>query len=494
MKKSILGYILFFVAFMFIVPGCEKSLEEHPASIISPSNFYKTDADFNEAINGAFAPLWGGYGGFDFISAYVLCAGAEDVTSRPTAPELRGYDTFKETLTDTHASGMWADFYKTINSCNGILSNLGNATEVSDDNKKIYEGEARFLRAFCYYWLTRLFGTVPIITSENQSDAINVGESSVADVYQVIISDLTIAKANLPVSFPDVGRPTKGAATTLLASAYLTMAGWPLNDASKYDSARDEALAVMKMNVYSLEHDYADLWKVSNALTSKEIIFQFLGNSANGSTASHHHVSFRPGEEGGWNDIMSEARFFYAFPDGPRKDASFHTVFTDDTHTKWENSRIGQPYIEKYRDAGDGATKDGPVNNFDGSGNWIVLRYAEVLLIYAEAANMAEGGPSAEAYEALNQVRRRAGGYNQSVYPDLTPGLNQKQFEDAVIKERAWELAFECKRWFDLVRKEMVVDANKDLYPYVSAHNMLLPKPQIEVDMIEGLNQNEGYQ
>jgi len=120
-------------------------------------------------------------------------------------------------------------------------------------------------------------------------------------------------------------------------------------------------------------------------------------------------------------------------------------------------------------------------------------RYAEVLLTYAEAANMAEGSPSPAALDAINQVRRRASGNNRVLYPDLTAGTSQQAFDAAVIAERAWELAFENKRWFDLVRKEKVVEVNKALYPSVSAKNMLLPKPQKEVNMIKGLKQNAGY-
>ena len=137
--------------------------------------------------------------------------------------------------------------------------------------------------------------------------------------------------------------------------------------------------------------------------------------------------------------------------------------------------------------------RSGRPDSWFGDGFVPITRYAEVLLIYAEAANMAEGGPSAEALEAINKVRRRAGGYDQSVYPDLPSGMSKAAFDDAVIAERGWELAFEGKRWFDLVRREMVVEANKDLYPNVSENNRWLPKPGTEVDLIEGLNQNEGY-
>ena len=132
-----------------------------------------------------------------------------------------------------------------------------------------------------------MYGEVPIIlTREDQLNAAKIGQSPVADVYKVITEDLTIAKDYLPASFPQIGKPTKGAAGSLLASVYLTMAGWPLKDASKYALARDAAKEVMDLGVYKLEPNYIDLWVVSKAKTSKEIIFALWGNSATSVAAS----------------------------------------------------------------------------------------------------------------------------------------------------------------------------------------------------------------
>ena len=473
--------------------GC-SSLNEVPESVISPENFYKTEADFLAAINGAIKPLFSGYGAFDFNNHLLLSGGADDVTSRPTAPSLKAYDEFKPDVNGSQAATEWTLLYKSINACNLITARINQATSIGMDKKNALEGQARYVRALDYFHLVRWFGEIPIITAENQIDAANVGQSPVADVYAKIVADLKAAETMLPATFAEKGRPTQGAAKTLLAEVYLTMAGWPLKDASKYALARDKAKEVMDMNVYALQPNFADLWKVSNKLTNKEFIFMFNGvSTATWQEGSHLHVASRPGEEGGWDDMMSEARFFKVFPNGPRKDATFHTIFTDKAHTPWEKSTIGQPYMEKYRDAGAAATADGPVASNDGDGFFVLNRYAEVLLIYAEAANMAEGKPSATALNAINQVRRRASGNSQTLYPDLTASMTQQAFDDAVIAERAWELAFENKRWFDLVRKELVVNVNKGLYPAVSEKNMLIPKPQKEIDLIKGLKQNPGY-
>jgi starch-binding outer membrane protein, SusD/RagB family len=491
MKKIIsFSFVLLLMAFSFI--GCEKQLEEKPKSLLSPDNFYKSDGDFNQSINGGLLSLWVF---FNNATPYVMLGGSDDISSKSDAPQAKIYDVFLATPTDSYTRTTWSNFYSTINICNPIINNVKNATAVSDNNKKIYEGQARYMRALSYFWLTRLYGEVPIIlTREDQLNTAKIGQSPVADIYKIIVEDLTIAKDYLPTSFPEIGKPTKGAAGSLLASVYLTMAGWPLKDASKYALARDAAKEVMDLNVYKLEPNYIDLWVVSKAKTSKEIIFALWGNSATSVAASHRHMSMRPGEEGGYQSYFSEARFFNAFPAGPRKDGSFHTVFTDAAHTTWQKSRIGQPFILKYRDGGDAATMFGPVLIIPvGSGNWVNTRYSEVLLTYAEAANMAENGPSTAATDAINLVRRRAGGNNQSVYADLPYGMTKAAFDTEVIKERAWELAFEGIRWFDLVRKEMVVSVNIGLYPYVTPNHMLIPKPQTEIDITEGLKQNTGY-
>ncbi len=488
MKKLILYSFVLLMALFFT--GCEEQLEETPLSLISPDNFYKYDGDFNQAINGALRIVWSYH---DRATQYVMSAGGDDLSCKSDAPQAKIYDNFLATPTDSYCRTTWSIYYQCINACNPIINTIKTATAVSDNSKKEIEGQARFLRAFSYFMLVRFFGEVPIIlTREDQLNAAKIGQSSVADVYKVITDDLNIAKEYLPVSFPQMGKPTKGAAGSLLASVYLTMAGWPLKDASKYALARDAAKEVMNLAKYSLEPNYIDLWVVSKAKTSKEIIFALWGNSLGAS--SGRHMATRPGEEGGYQSYFSEARFFNVFPAGPRKDGTFHTVFTDAAKTTWQKSRIGQPFILKYRDGGDAATMFGPVLIIaGGSGNWVSIRYAEVLLMYAEAANMAEGGPSTAATDAINLVRRRAGGNNQAVYADLPYGMSQTAFDNAVFDERAWETACEGIRWFDLVRKEKVVSANIALYPNVTPNHQLIPKPQTELDITTGLNQNPGY-
>lgn len=491
MKKISINYLKT-VLFLSIVLsfGCTDRLIEEPKSIISPVNYFKSKADFTAAINGI---LRNHRGEFTSNGVLLLCGGGEDITSNQTNPEYLQYDEFKPTLTGPWALGGWRDFYRAVNEANLVVTKIADASEISATDKKYFEGQARYLRAFSYYYLVRWFGKIPIITSENQLDAVNVPESEVVDVYKYMEEDLKYAEANLPPTFSEKGRPTSIVAKALLAELYLTWACWPVKDATKYALARDKAKEVMDLDMFELEPHQADLWLSANKFTNKEFIFIINASSGAARTGSSiHHQGMRPSEEGGWDDIMTEPRFIAAFPDGPRKDATFWTVFADGT--TWQNSLVQKPYIAKYRDAGAAATlTQGAVSSYAGDGFFVIHRYADILLIYAEAANMAEGGPSVAATDAVNLVRRRAAENNQALYPDLPYNMSQTAFDAAVIAERNWELAFEGDRWFDLVRKEMVVSANIAEFPWVKAFHALLPKPLAELQLLPLLQQNPGY-
>lgn len=495
MKKVTKFLIAFISLACLLIASCVK-LTEVPPGQLSPGNFYKTESDFNAAVIGVYEPLFNGYSAWDFNGPFIMCYGAEDCTTRPQATDSKTFDEFKESATSSTLTGCWSMCYKSINNANFILASLPNATTLPADKVNEYGGQAKFLRALNYFYLTRWFGKVPLITEKNQATASTVPEDSVSTIYAQIIQDLKDAIAELPISFADGGRATRGAAQGILAKVYLTMAGWPILDNTQYATARDMAKEVMDAGTYKLADNFNDLWLADNKFSNGEFMFTLCGISTAGYIpGSHHHVATRPSEEGGWSDRFSEARFYNSFPDGPRKDISFHTIFT--TGITWQNSLYAQPYITKYRDAGSAATEDGPWTKQDGDGFTVLLRYADVLLIYAEAANMAEGSPSAAALEAINEVRRRANGKPPLVpdaASDLPTGMSQADFDAAVMAERNWELAFEANRWFDLVRKQMVVSANVALYPNVDAHNMLLPKPASEVALLKGfLNQNDGY-
>ena len=466
----------------------DVELDENPPSLLSPGSFFTTESEFQAALAGAFRPLYSGWESFDYGYPLIMTSGAEDV--RSDAGIFRDLNRLSANGDDQSINAVWKNLYRSISNANTIIGNLENAEGISEETLGEIEGQAKFIRAFSFFFLTRWFGEVQLTTFENQTNVEELVQSSVADIYSSVVQDLKDAEEKLPVTFDERGRPARGAVKALLAKVYLTMAGWPLERTENYALARDKAAELISGSLtgtYSLENDFAELWKETNKSTNGEFIFAFYGTTASGGTASHMHTASRHwgNGEGGWGDFFSEDRFFNIFPDGPRKDATFTSVFADGS--TWEDAGV-QPHMAKYRDGGE-------ANGTDGEGFNVMLRYSDVLLIYAEAANMAENGPSAMALDAINQVRRRAMGLDpdtSDVGVDLPSGMSQIDFDVAVLEERNWELAFELNRWFDLVRRKMVVEVNKDTHSGVTENNRLLPKPFAQ--LIPGiLTQNTGY-
>lgn len=400
--------------------------------------------------------------------------GADDLTSQAGKPDYVQFDTFNPSSTNGGLkSASWTAPFRVIFAANNLLNNVDNMT-IPEAAKTKAKSEARFLRAWSYFWMVRVFGEIPLQLDNNMN--YNLPKSSIKDVYTQIVEDLQYAIDNLPDGLStSVGRPSKMSAKGVLAQAYLTMAGYPLNETDKYALAAQEAKDVIESGQYYLLENYADLWKW-NSDGNPEILWAItfcnFNDCGNQNMNTFQGLNTQPSEENGWDQVFCEVGFFNRFPEGPRKDATFLTVFTsrtDGKQTPWEESLFKHPFLIKYRD---GMVPNEP--NYSGSDHMggrdlNYLRFAEVLLIYAEAQTMADGAPNAMAYECVNKVRRRAG------LDDLQVGLNQIAFRNAVIDEKGWEFCGEYCRWFDLVRTEKVEEMNQ----YKAADDL---KPQGSID------------
>ena len=485
--------LIYSILIAFVLTNC-MDLTEKPKGLLLTNNI----SNYNNALTGAYASLynyWGG--GFDAPHFWIATGGADDVYLHAI------YAPF-ENLAITYARAIntsdhiWRTLYTCIVNCNKIQAYIpADAT-----NREQIVGQAQFLRAFCYFYLVRFWGKVPLIDETNYINAFNVAQvENELEIYEKIIKDLQDAENKLPASFPEKGRATKWAAKTLLTKVYLTMTGWPIKDDSKYALARDKAEEVMYQSGHALHYPFIDLWKSENKLTNKEFIFTFFGSSSPSvRNSSHLHLATRP-EKGNVNkrggELRGERGFYNDFPSGPRKEGTFvHTYPDGITLESLLSDRSFNPHIIKFRDAGSGATFEGEGLKNDGDGFFAVLRFADVLLMYAEASNgaSADANAPAEAYKAINRVRSRAG------LSDLQTNLTKEQFQDAVIAERHWELAFELNRWFDLIRTEKLAEAwnkHKDADKHKSLTERkfyLLPKPVTQVTISVGkLKQTPGY-
>lgn len=442
-----------------LLTGCKSFLDEDPRGQIVGTNAITNVEGLDAALTGSYKGLtttW--VMGFTTPAIQALTMGSDDITTHPASnkQDFREMDQLNVTSQNGRTAIIWNGCYKTIQSTNNIINTY---QKVTGDPAKIdaIVGEAYFLRAFAYYWLVRGWGNIPLITTADFSpDLLTVQKSAPADVYALIEADLLKAEQLVINTKRDPGRPNKGSVKALLADVYLTEGGWPLHNAAKYALAAAKAKEVMDNRAsygFDLLPDLAVLWSGSAAgANTSEDVFSlattetqwFAANVIYGSSAT-------PGEENGWDDYFAEITFYNNFPAGKRKDLTFYTTFTkaDGTTIPWQQSQTKHPYYRKFRlQTNNTSPSSLPVST---------LRYAHVLLIYAEAQARA-GTPTPDAYAALNAVRSRAG------LPART-GLSAADFAAAVVSERSWEFAAEWTRWFDLVRLEQVEAANANKAP-----------------------------
>ncbi|MBN1116711.1 MAG: RagB/SusD family nutrient uptake outer membrane protein [Bacteroidales bacterium] len=463
------------IVFAFISCNENKFLEEQTFGLISPADYFKTDEDLEKTVTALYPYTNQLYRETSTISGVM---GGDDVTSWPTKNLWLEADVFATSDENSHYANVWGVCYRMIKQGNTIVELIDNFTEPADDperlqgQKDLALGQAYFIRALAYFNLVRLWGEVPLVTAIDVNFDLEPAPSEV--IFNFIVEDLKKAEVLLPVNFKRAkyatdtekgtyyARPTSGSAKSLLASVYLTMAGYPVNDASYYALAAEKAKEVIDNEAkYGYELLPIDqLWKYANNLNN-ETVFGCYYNLAIGD--SHNYtmmapLAHRPGDFGGWDDLFAELTFFKEFPEGPRKDETFFTegrLHPEDPLITWENFQLKRPYYKKWLDV-----PGYDQNNLSENVGWksdrtsMVIRYAEVLLTYAEAQAMS-GGPNADAYEAINRVRRRAG------LDDLQSGLSAEAFAHAVVDERKWEFAGAepNARWFDMLRTQTIESA-----------------------------------
>ena len=437
--------------FLLIVTAlisCE-GLDEDPVGIATPSTFYTTIEQCEAALTGAMAPLWGwyvspGYGEGSGYSSYFL-----------NDDQFEGGNLV---IPSDHASSLWTSHYKSIANINSLLSAIKNGSLSKFEQGQVDEivAQARFLRAFNYFYLVRMFGGLPILT-EDTPDPVTTPittRSSVAEVYDLIVQDFTYAAETLP-SKTDLdgatpGRPTSGAAKGFLAKVYLTMATAPLNDASKYADAERLSKEVIDSHEYDLTPGIWEVFMRDNKF-GDETLWSFHSTADDPQTDMNIG---KPGEIDGYDGDLVAINFDTTFADQPRRDAYIlRYLFIEGDSVGYRDLTSGLPYVRKLYNEPYISLDEGAGGS---SADLFILRYADILLIYAEAANRSHSGPTAEAVDAINQVIDRANGDTGN--EDLADiGMTMQVFEDKVIQERSWELCFELgDRWFDLVRKRIL--------------------------------------
>lgn len=553
--------VLFFVAaVVLVVPSCDDFLTEHPSTRFSPAEVYASPGGVQAVLNSCYGYISqsNGYGGY----LHMLLS-----WHTPTMQLQNRNSTYMVELATMNvaADNSTADYvydgaYQTINTVNDLLMNIGLCSGLADAERNRMEGEARLLRALAYFNLVRLFGAVPYI----ERPAASIEESHrprtpVDRIYGLIVSDLEQAWNLLPEKGAHAyGRPHKWAARALLAKVYVALAciqehpGEPF-DASLFDrtaaeywqEAYDNAKAVYEAQVYSLVPDFADLWVYTNKHTAESILEMEM-NYATGScpfmyrylpgyweglpltNSSNNYGQIRPSREA-WDEHNMR------YPGDRREECTYLDYkYKCNTTVENENYRGRQYYLYPYSKAN---YPDQEVAKYEylpylrkwvdptftagnANVNFIVYRYADLLLTLAEAANELGGDHTAEAVGYVNEVllrARHAPGGQRTEPADWDTGMSQEEVRAALRVERRCELKGELHEWFDVRRfgveylREIIAIHNARLaaetslstYDYVLPDgydevkkNLLLPFPSAEIAAnynISASDQNFGY-
>ncbi|MBX2924014.1 MAG: RagB/SusD family nutrient uptake outer membrane protein [Chitinophagaceae bacterium] len=484
MKTNTIHSFKSMLSLLLIVAGlsCQK-LDEKPEGISTPANFYGTPEQCEAAYAGSMNALYSTWSGYQ--NGYQFSDGQYEGASLDI-----GITAFNE---------VWTLHYKAIANVNGVLKAIkagsleGNAEEVI--NNVIAQG--RFLRAFNYFYLVRLYGKIPYIT-EDTPDPVSTPLTSesrleIAAVYDLIESDLMFATQHLgdyDGAIP--GRPNKWIAKGLLAKVYLTRATAPLNQTENYAKARDMAHDVIENGPYILLPDFRDVFKTSNN-RNMEIMFAFYESPQ---TPYMPGNVWAPSEMDGWS--AGPVKILWAtdiYPEQPRKHSYLLLDFTSNIYDpsapiiNWSESADGVPYIGKYNIPN--LTYEQQVGGGDAGIEMKILRFADILLIYAEAANMANGGPTQLAVDRLNMIIDRANA-GTGTEARATMAMSQAEFDKKVIDERSFELCFENDRYFDVLRKRILEEVNlPDNAQGYDENDYLLPIPALDA---KAIGQNPGYE
>ena len=498
MKKIVYFPLNVVLILTLLLSGCDF-LNRSPYDSVDTSQGFQTLADAEAAINAAYQPLqWAKLYNMRIWTLDIIAGNSEVGAGGGTdGEETVDLANFIADADNFAALDLWRGPSPGILRCNFVLQKVP-AMNIDETIKGRILGEAHFLRAHYYFLLVRLFGGVPLQTEPADSDSdLLLPRASAEKVYELIVEDLDQAITLLPqrsaYTQEHIGRATKEAAMAELARVYLTH----YQDYEHYQLVVDLCEEIRKMG-YQLEANYADLWNPSKQ-NGVESIFevQYYGKTnydfwSNENQSSWLSTFTGPRNSGmaagcyGWNQPTAEFVSQYETGDVRKEKTIFYTGCP---------TFDGMTYSSAYSTTGYNVRKflltktQSPDYNTSNQ-NWVVTRYADVLLMKAEALN--EMGQTTLAEAPLYEVRCRAGLTNRSTIE----GLSQMQMREKIIHERRMELAFEGHRWFDMIRY-------KDNYALNFLHSigktaatskhLLLPIPTQEREANPKLTQNPGW-
>lgn len=520
--------------------GCQD-LDEPPPGVLSPDTYFESQVDALAALTGAYAGHYGGAQRY-YLKSWIVCVsvGSDNMGDGFGGIQPRKeMDRFKFDPAFGDFYFIWWNAYLIINRAGNVIANVPGMPDnvfESPELKKRIIAEARFLRAQNYFNIIRLFGDAVFHGDSYVSDPVGASDlarTGVEVIYDFIISELELAEQDLwDREVTDKGRATRGAAQAFLAKVYLTRAGWRLDaktntmvqgDQSYWAKAAEWAKKCMDEGHYDLRANYREVFPADPSdldlyeNNEEHIFFVNCMESTNWFETRLYWGPRLANGEGGFSSFVGEKELIYSFEAGDQRDevANLYYVIDeleeeqplDESNASYWWPGMNFPHVNKYLPDEDDYPFP-PSANASGT-NYPLMRYAEVLLVYAEAVNEANGGPNADAIEAFNKVRRRAGisewpnvnDVDGNPYPNTQDGFRQ-----AIRQERRWELCYEAKRMFDLRRWDILEETfqaratvpDATIQDGIRAQNVemkhnLFPIPQTEIQRNNKLTQNPGF-
>lgn len=500
-----------------ILSSCSGFLDENPLSNVTDKNYYQTEEDAEGAVNAIYeatgigsAAAWQGtgngnttYGGVFYNNFWLI----QDIFSDNATHDHFRYanlDNFSVSETDDQIKDLWYNFYRAINTANVAIERIPNI-DMDESKRNHLIAESRFWRALLYTELTKMWGDVPLRLkpSESVDGLFDVTRTDQLAILEQALTDIDFAISNFKEGYrKGYGRADAIIANAVAAKIALVKAS-RTKDSKDFQLVIDYADKVIQSKKYDLYDNYADNFMINKKHGIESILS--INYETVGLWGSQFNVALLPIEirenspgknEGPTNAnswIVPTADLYNSYADGDyRRDVTIMKDFTysDGSTYTFEGNAKYPYYYTKYWD------RIAEPEGKNSGQNYPYMRYADILLMCAEAMNEVNNGPTADAYKYINMIRDRAFKDGGSGAHDINANKTQAEFREIILNERRWEFAIEGSRWFDLVRLSSdFVSTIKKVKPsaYTAKKHNLLPIPQYERLLNDKITQNQDY-
>lgn len=531
MKKT---YNVFLSIVLLFLSSCSDFLNVDNKDAISSNKYYKTESDLKAALTGVYATLAQNATYRGYMIGRMSLDGDQGYNNRDGDQNTVG--DYSVSATDSKILSFWQTMYAGINDANMLLENVDNPDiNISLVERNRIKGETLFLRAYYYFLLVQNFGDIPLIlksTSVLSDSGVSLpARTPKTDVYSKIVEDMEDA-VDLVKDIDEIGNAgqvNKSAVWGVLARVHLNIAGFPINDKSHFKKARTCALQIINSRLHELNPDFQqifinyaqDLYDIKESLWEVEFngngtgIYANLGGFVGGNNGIRNSFDLELGYTYDYINVTKSAYEVYASGD-LRRDYTIAPFFYKQPNVpaqkvNWSSTQIFNRNCGKFRREYEILE---PKHRSRTPQNFPLVRYSDVLLMFAEADNEVNGAPTQDALDAINKVRRRGYGKDSNT-PDSSIDItisDYNDFKEFIYDERSRELAYECLRKSDLVRwgvfytkmKKCLTDAiaasnfsDKDhavsTFTNVGEKDVVWPIPSYEIGLNPNLTQNPGW-